>query len=145
MSRPLRRLVLLVDDNTQERSCTKLFLETTDRYRVLETSHAHALTIFHDELIELALIQAVPEYPLLFHQMGGLALAAAIRQESPRMPLILFSRERVLPPEQHAADWFFDARHSPPATLLEHMKIMLVRKRGVKAAYQVEQRAGGMA
>lgn len=85
-------LVLLVEDNARLRTAMKAGLEATGRVRVIkdyargEDALAFFLASAHTELPDAILMDVQ-----LAGDMNGIATAAAIRREFPRLPVVFYS------------------------------------------------------
>jgi two-component system, OmpR family, response regulator CpxR len=123
-----KKTILCVDDNEQLLSIRKVILETRG-YRVLAcTSGREALNVFKQGGIDLVLTDlAMPE-------VDGVELIDSVKDLAPETPAILFSGKVKIYERQTRANLFLPKGMYAPAELLEHIRLMLVRKRGPKKA-----------
>ncbi|HTC95828.1 MAG TPA: response regulator [Terriglobales bacterium] len=123
-----KKTILCVDDNEQLLSVRKVILETRG-YRVLAcTNGREALDVFKQGGIDLVLTDlAMPE-------VDGVALIDSVKSLAPGTPAILFSGKVKIYERQTRADLFLPKGMYAPMELLEHIRVMLVRKRGPKRA-----------
>jgi len=123
-----KKTILCVDDNEQLLSVRKVILETRG-YRVLAcTNGREALDVFKQGGIDLILTDlAMPE-------VDGVELIDSVKSLAPETPAILFSGKVKIYERQTRADLFLPKGMYGPMELLEHIRLMLVRKRGPKKA-----------
>ncbi|HTD24626.1 MAG TPA: response regulator [Terriglobales bacterium] len=123
-----KKTILCVDDNEQLLSVRKVILETRG-YRVLAcTNGRKALEIFKQGGVDLILSDlAMPEF-------DGVELIDSIKNLAPETPAILFSGKVKIYERETRADVFLPKGMYGPAELLEHIRLLLVRKRGPKRA-----------
>ncbi|HZR27954.1 MAG TPA: response regulator [Terriglobales bacterium] len=123
-----KKTILCVDDNEQLLSVRKIILETRG-YRVLAcTNGKEALDIFKQGGIDLVLTDlAMPE-------VDGVELIDSVKSLAPETPAILFSGKVKIYERQTRADLFLPKGMYAPMELLEHIRLMLVRKRGPRKA-----------
>jgi CheY-like chemotaxis protein len=121
-----KKTILCVDDNEQLLSVRKVILETRG-YRVLDCSNGRkALEVFKQGGVDLVLSDlAMPEF-------DGVELIDAVKSLSPGTPAILFSGKVKIYERETRADIFLPKGTYRPAELLEHIRLLLVRKRGPK-------------
>jgi CheY-like chemotaxis protein len=121
-----KKTILCVDDNEQLLSVRKVILETRG-YRVLAcTNGRKALEIFKQGGVDLILSDlAMPEF-------DGVELIDSIKNLAPETPAILFSGKVKIYERETRADVFLPKGMYGPAELLEHIRLLLVRKRGPK-------------
>ena len=124
----VKKTILCVDDNEQLLSVRKVILETRG-YRVLAcTNGREALDVFKQGGIDLVLTDlAMPE-------VDGVELIDSVKNLAPGTPAILFSGKVKIYERQTRADLFLPKGMYAPMELLEHIRVMLVRKRGPKTA-----------
>lgn len=123
-----KKTILCVDDNEQLLSVRKVILETRG-YRVLACSDGRkALEKFKEGGVDLVLSDLVmPEF-------DGVELIDSIKKLAPGTPAILFSGRVKIYERETRADIFLPKGMYAPAELLEHIRVLLVRKRGPKKA-----------
>jgi two-component system, OmpR family, response regulator CpxR len=123
-----KRTILCVDENEQSLSIRKVLLETRG-YRVRAcTRGPEALELFQKGGMDLVLAD------LAVQEMDGGTLVERIKEISPQTPAILLSsKARIYDRDTHA-DLFLAKGMYDPAELLEHIRILLIRKRGPKRA-----------
>jgi two-component system, OmpR family, response regulator CpxR len=134
-----KRTILCVDDNEQSLSIRKVMLETRG-YRVITCRGGdEALEIFKNGGIDLVLTD------LAMPGVDGNKLIDAIKTRSPQTPAILLSGKAKIFERDTRADVFLPKGMYAPAELLERIRMLLVRRRGPKAAQsqaQTSSRAG---
>lgn len=119
-----KRTILCVDDNEQSLSIRKVMLETRG-YRVLAcTGGPQALEHFKKGGIDLVLLD------LTMPGLDGSKLIEEIKNISPHTPAILLSSKAKM--YDTRADVFLPKGMYAPVELLEHIRVLLVRKRGPK-------------
>ncbi|HUK25155.1 MAG TPA: response regulator [Terriglobales bacterium] len=123
-----KRTILCVDENEQMLSIRKVLLETRG-YRVRACGRgAEALQVFQNGGVDLVLAD------LAVQDMDGGVLVEKIKTLSPQTPAILLSsKARIYDRDTHA-DLFLAKGMYDPAELLEHIRVLLIRKRGPKRA-----------
>jgi two-component system, OmpR family, response regulator CpxR len=121
-----KRTILCVDDNEQSLSYRKIMLETRG-YRVESYARGEeALQRFKQGGIDLVVTDmAMPG-------MEGPRLIAAVKQLAPHIPAILISSKAHIYDHESQADVFLARGMYAPADFLEHIRLLLVRKRGPK-------------
>ncbi|MBV8208313.1 MAG: response regulator [Acidobacteria bacterium] len=129
-----KKTILCVDDNEQLLSIRKVILETRG-YRVLAApTAAQALTLFHNNAVDLVLSD------LIMPDFDGRQLIQQIKGISPQTPAILFSGKlTIFSGEEMPADVFLPKGMHAPAELLERIRLLLIRKRGPKRAQKPEE------
>src|SRR5579864_1837554 len=121
-----KKTILCVDDNEQLLSIRKVILETRG-YRVVACANGReALDAFRRGGIDLVLAD------LLMPEMDGAELIEQIKNSSPETPAILFSGRIKLYERDTRADVFLPKGMYAPSELLERIRLLLVRKRGLK-------------
>ncbi len=123
-----KKTILCVDDNDQLLSVRKVILETRG-YRVLACNNGRdALAVFKQGGVDLVLSDlAMPE-------LDGVELIDSVKTLAPETPAILFSGKVKIYERETRADIFLPKGTYGPAVLLEHIRQLLVRKRGPKKA-----------
>ena len=130
-----KRTILCVDDNEQSLSIRKVLLETRG-YRVLVfTSGQEALDRFRKGGVDLVLTD------LIMPGVDGSKLIDEIKNLSPQTPTILLSGKVKIYSHDTKADVFLPKGMYTPADLLEHIRLLLVRKRGPKRSHKQTQGA----
>jgi two-component system response regulator CpxR len=123
-----KRTILCVDDNEQSLSVRKVLLETRG-YRVIGcTNGTEALECFRKGGVDLVLAD------LVMPGMDGSALIEEIKKISPQTPAILHSGKIRIYDRDTRADIFLPKGMYAPAELLERIRLLLIRKRGLKRA-----------
>jgi two-component system, OmpR family, response regulator CpxR len=124
----VKKTILCVDDNEQSLSIRKVMLETRG-YRVIACNNGQdALEAFHRGGIDLVLSD------LIMPGLDGTELIERIKTEAPFVPAILFSGKIKVYEKDTRADVFLPKGMYAPAELLERIRMLLVRKRGVRRA-----------
>jgi CheY-like chemotaxis protein len=121
-----KKTILCVDDNDQLLSVRKVILETRG-YHVLACNNGKdALEAFQQGGVDLVLTDLdMPEF-------DGVELIASIKHLAPETPAILFSGKVKIYERETRADLFLPKGMYGAAELLDHIKHLLVRKRGPK-------------
>ena len=138
-----KKTILCVDDNEQLLSVRKVILETRG-YRVLACNNGReALQVFKQGGIDLVLSD------LNMPELDGVALIDAVKNLAPETPAILVSGRVKIYERETRADIFLPKGMYAPSELLEHVRHLLVRKRGpkksvVRVAFSSQVTAGGM-
>lgn len=138
-----KKTILCVDDNEQLLSVRKVILQTRG-YRVLACNNGReALQIFKQGGIDLVLSD------LNMPELDGVALIDAVKNIAPDTPAILVSGKVKIYERETRADIFLPKGMYAPSELLEHVRHLLVRKRGpkksvVRVAFSSQVTAGGM-
>lgn len=138
-----KKTILCVDDDEQLLSVRKVILETRG-YRVLACNNGReALQIFKQGGIDLVLSD------LNMPELDGVALIDAVKNLAPETPAILVSGKVKIYERETRADIFLPKGMYAPSELLEHVRHLLVRKRGpkksvVRVAFSSQLAAGGM-
>jgi two-component system, OmpR family, response regulator CpxR len=123
-----KRTILCVDENEQSLSIRKVLLETRG-YRVRTCAcGAEALQLFQNGGVDLVLAD------LAVQGTDGGSLIEKIKEISPQTPAILLSGKVRMYDRDTRADLFLAKGMYGPAELLEHIRILLIRKRGPKRA-----------
>jgi two-component system, OmpR family, response regulator CpxR len=123
-----KRTILCIDENEQSLSIRKVLLETRG-YKVRTcTRGPEALELFQKGGIDLVLAD------LAVQEIDGGALVEKIKAMSPQVPAILLSSKARFYDRDTHADLFLAKGMYGPAELLEHIRVLLVRKRGPKRA-----------
>jgi two-component system response regulator CpxR len=123
-----KRTILCVDDNEQSLSVRKVLLETRG-YRVIGcTNGTEALECFRKGGVDLVLAD------LVMPGIDGSALIEEIKKISPQTPAILHSGKIRIYDRDTRADIFLPKGMYAPAELLERIRLLLIRKRGLKRA-----------
>ncbi len=121
-----KKTILCVDDNDQLLSVRKVILETRG-YHVLACNNGKdALEAFRRGGVDLVLTD------LDMPELDGVALIASIKDLAPQVPAILLSGKVKIYERETRADLFLPKGMYGAAELLEHVKHLLVRKRGPK-------------
>ena len=121
-----KKTILCVDDNDQLLSVRKVILETRGYHVLACNSGKDALEAFRRGGVDLLLTDLdMPEF-------DGVELIAAVKDLAPQVPAILFSGKVKIYERETRADLFLPKGMYGAAELLEHVRQMLVRKRGPK-------------
>ena len=121
-----KKTILCVDDDEQLLSVRKVILQTRG-YRVLACNNGRdALQLFKQGGVDLVLSD------LNMPELDGVALIDAIKDISPAIPAILVSGKVKIYERQTRADIFLPKGMYAASELLEHVRHLLVRKRGPK-------------
>ena len=121
-----KKTILCVDDDEQLLSVRKVILQTRG-YRVLACNNGRdALQLFKQGGIDLVLSD------LNMPELDGVALIDAIKNIAPETPAILVSGKVKIYERETRADIFLPKGMYAPSELLEHVRHLLVRKRGPK-------------
>lgn len=121
-----KKTILCVDDNDQLLSVRKVILETRG-YRVLACNNGRdALEAFRGGGVDLVLTD------LDMPELDGVELIASVKNLAPEVPAILFSGKVKIYERETRADLFLAKGMYGAAELLDHVRQMLVRKRGPK-------------
>lgn len=130
-----KRTILCVDSNEQSLSIRKVLLQTRG-YRVAAfKTGEEALERFQYGDIDLVLTG------INMPGLDGSRLIAAIKDHSPHVPAILLSDKARTFDHGSRADLFLSKGMDAPAELLEHIRLLLVRKRGPKRAQPLPAKA----
>ena len=125
-----KKVILCVDDNEQDLSVLK-FMLSTNGYRVLTaTSGQEALSVFAENLVDLALV----DYSL--PQMDGDQVVSRLKQIAAHVPMILLGDPQKMSGQMHTADALVSKKTCAPQELLERIKVMSARKRGPRKGAQ---------
>jgi two-component system, OmpR family, response regulator CpxR len=123
-----KRTILCVDDNEQALSIRKIMLETRG-YRVITCNNGdEALRRFKEGNVDLVLTG------LVVPGMDGSQLLEQVKALSPRTPTILISGKVRIFDRDRQTDAFLAKSNYAPAELLERIRLLLVRKRGMRRA-----------
>ena len=128
-----KRTILCVDDNEQSLSIRKVLLETRGYRALVYTSGQEALERFKKGGVDLVLTD------LIMPGVDGSKLIEEIKNISPQTPAILLSGKVKIYNHDTRADIFLPKGMYTPADLLEHIRLLLVRKRGPKRARKQAQ------
>ena len=121
-----KKTILCVDDDEQLLSVRKVILQTRG-YRVLACNNGRdALQVFKQGGVDLVLSD------LNMPELDGVALIDAIKSLAPETPAILVSGKVKIYERETRADIFLPKGMYAPSELLEHVRHLLVRKRGPK-------------
>lgn len=121
-----KRVILCVDGDESALSIRKLMLETRG-YRVLPcTNGGAALRIFQEGGVDLVLSDVV------MPSMPGTDLVARVKELAPQTPTILISARLKAYQAGTQADLFLPKGMYGAVDLLEHIRRLLVRRRGPK-------------
>jgi len=121
-----KKTILCVDDDEQLLSVRKVILQTRG-YRVLACNNGRdALQLFKQGGVDLVLSD------LNMPELDGVALIDAIKNIAPETPTILVSGKVKIYERETRADIFLPKGMYAPSELLEHVRHLLVRKRGPK-------------
>lgn len=121
-----KKTILCVDDDEQLLSVRKVILQTRG-YRVLACNNGRdALQLFKQGGIDLVLSD------LNMPELDGVALIDAVKNIAPDTPAILVSGKVKIYERETRADIFLPKGMYAPSELLEHVRHLLVRKRGPK-------------
>ena len=119
-----KKVILLVNDNEQERSVLKFMLETNG-YRVL-TAHNGPLAIELFSETSVDLVMADHNLP----QLNGCQLIERLKDIASHVPMLLVGDLQRISGQMHMADAVLAKKACSPLELLERIKIMSARKRG---------------
>ena len=128
-----KRTILCVDDNEQSLSIRKVLLETRGYRALVFTSGQEALDRFKKGGVDLVLTD------LIMPGVDGSKLIEEIKSLSPQTPTILLSGKVKIYGHDTKADVFLPKGMYTPADLLEHIRLLLVRKRGPKRSHKQTQ------
>lgn len=121
-----KKTILCVDDDEQLLSVRKVILETRG-YRVLACNNGReALDLFKLGGVDLVLSD------LNMPEVDGVALIDTIKSLAPETPAILVSGKVKIYERETRADIFLPKGMYAASELLEHVRHLLVRKRGPK-------------
>jgi two-component system response regulator CpxR len=124
--------ILCVDDNELSLSIRKFMLETRG-YRVLTAvSSEQALELFREGGIDLVLSDLVMPY------MDGNELVRRIKELAPEVPTILISGTVKAFDRANRADAFLPKGACSPVEMLERIRMMVARKRGLKKGHGLQ-------
>ena len=126
-----KKTILCVDDNEQALSVRKFLLETRG-YRVLAVTTAHEAL----ELLERALPGSIDLLlsDLLMPGMDGNELIRRAKDMTPGLPSMLISGSVKQYERGIRADVFLPKGVCSPVEMLEHIRVLVARKRGPKKA-----------
>jgi CheY-like chemotaxis protein len=133
----VKKTILCVDDNEQSLSIRKVMLETRGYRVIVCTTGEEALEVFRRGGIDLVLTD------LMMPGMNGDELANHVKRVSPETPVILFSGKVRVYDQTTQADVFLPKGMYAPVELLERIRLLLMRKRGVKRVAVEELPATG--
>ena len=123
----VKKTILCVDDE-QSLSIQKLTLETRG-YRVVTCKTAKdAMSVFNQGGVDLVLSNVhLPDTP-------AKDLVMRIKAQSPEIPVILLSAQNWVSHTDAPADLLLRKGSYAPAELLEHIRLLLVKRRGPRSA-----------
>ena len=132
-----KKTILCVDDNEQALSIRKIMLETRG-YRVLAYNNGEqALEAFRRGGVDLVLTD------LIMPGVDGSRLIEEMKNLSPQTPAVLISGRTKFTNAKPSPMFFCPKECTNPRSLLERIRLLLVRKRGTQRP--VELRAPALA
>ncbi len=121
-----KKTILCVDDNDASLSVRKIMLETRG-YRVLAYRTAEdALVSFRSSPTDLVLVE------MNLPGADGAWLVEQIKSDAPRTPAILLSHCASANAYNTVADVLLTHTMCEPAHLLEHIRVLLIKRRSPK-------------
>lgn len=131
-----KKTILCVDDNEASLSIRKIMLETRG-YRVVAHRNAEsALASFRSAPTDLVLSEIV------LPGADGAWLVQQVKSESPRTPAILLTGRLHAEHYNTLADVLLSSAMCEPAHLLEHIRVLLIKRRSPRGVRQLDRRIG---